>query len=87
MKALFEKRTEPFKYHQCYLWLQMRWTEKMRKLTAGLSKKQLIYLLIIFTGMSSAILIYNLCRTLDKDGVAAKDNLNPSKIKTINLKK
>ena len=40
----------------------------MRKLTAGLSKKQLIYLLIIFTGMSSAILIYNLCRTLDKDG-------------------
>lgn len=82
MKSLFKKRTEPFTYHKYYLLLQKRWTEKMQRATAGLSKRKLTWGLMFFTVLASGYLIYNLYRTFYKEsGVPAV-----SKIKTINLK-
>jgi hypothetical protein len=83
MKSLFKKRTEPVVYHKFYLLAQKRWAEKMKELTDGLSKRKLIWALVLFTILTSGILIYNLYRSFYKEAEVSA----ASAIKTINLKK
>lgn len=82
MKSLFKKRTEPVVYHKFYLLAQKRWVEKMKGFTDGLSKRQLIWALLLFTILTSGFLIYNLCISFYKEAEVS----TTSKIKTINLK-
>lgn len=82
MKSLFKKRTEPLVYHKFYMLAQKRWAEKMKGFTDGLSKRELILALLLFTVFTSSLLVYNLYRSFCKDAEVS----TASKIKTINLK-
>ena len=66
MKSLFKKRTQPMVYHKFYLLAQKRWAEKMKGFTDGMSKKQLICALLLFTLLTSGLFIYNLYRSFYK---------------------
>ena len=83
MKSLFKKRTEPMVYHKFYLLAQKRWAEKMKEFTDGLSKRKLIRALVLFTILTSEILIYNLYRSFYEEAEVS----TASTIKRINLKK
>lgn len=82
MKSLFKKRTEPVVYHKFYLLAQRRWAENMSGFTDGLSKRELILALLLFTVLTSGILISNLYRSFYKEAEVS----TASKIKKINLK-
>ncbi|WP_433780499.1 hypothetical protein [Flavobacterium anhuiense] len=82
MKSLFKKRNEPVVYHKFYLLAQKRWAEKMKEFTAGLSKRELLFVLLLFTVFTSGLLVYNIYRSFYKEA----EVLTASKIKTINLK-
>lgn len=82
MKSIFKKRAEPFVYHKYYLLAQKRWAEKMKRFTDGLSKRELIWVLLIFTVLTSGFLIYNLYSSFYKEAEVS----TASKIKTIKLK-
>lgn len=49
MKPLIKKREEPFIYNKYYLSAQDKWVQKMKFLTGRLSKRAIIYLLVLFT--------------------------------------
>ncbi|MCV2484805.1 MULTISPECIES: hypothetical protein [Flavobacterium] len=87
MKALFKRQTEPFAYHRHYLLAQKRWADEMQRLTGGLSRRQLVWALLLFTVLASGFLIYSLYRSFNKEAEASADLIDASKIKTINLKK
>ncbi|WDF66066.1 hypothetical protein [Flavobacterium sp. KACC 22763] len=82
MKSLFKKCTEPMVYHKFYLLAQKRWAEKMKGFTGGLSKRQLIWALLLFTVLTSGLLIYKLYRAFYKEAGVPE----VSKTKKINLK-
>lgn len=87
MKSLFKKQTEPFIYHKYYLIAQRRWAEKMNSLTSTLPRKTLVYILVLFTFLSSGYLIYNLYTSFQGGDDLSKNVRGISKIKNINLKK
>lgn len=86
MKALFKKHTKTITCYKCYLVAQRKWAEKMSSLTDGLSKKRLLFLLIVSASLSSGYLIYNLYRSFTEQRSVLK-SAGTSQIKSINLKK
>lgn len=88
MKPLIKKREEPFIYSKYYLSAQDKWGQKMESLTGKLSKRVLIYLLVLFTILEGGYFLYNIYAAFSKKN--SEINKNPasiSKIKTINFKK
>lgn len=88
MKSLIKKREQPFIYSKYYLSAQDKWVQKMESLTGKLSKRVLIYLLVLFTLLEGGYFVYNIYVAFSKKN--SEINKNPasvSKIKTINFKK
>lgn len=88
MKPLIKKREQPFLYNKYYLSIQDKWAQKMDSLTGRLSKRSLIYLLVLFTILEGGYFLYNIYAAFSKKN--SEINKNPatiSKIKTINFKK
>lgn len=88
MKQLIKKREEPFIYNKYYLSAQDKWVQKMESLTGRLSKRAIIYLLVLFTVLEGGYFLYNIYAAFSKKN--SEINKNPaaiSKIKTINFKK
>lgn len=88
MKPLIKKREEPFVYNKYYLFAQDKWAQKMNSLTGRLSKRSLIYLLVLFTVLEGGYFLYNIYEAFSKrNSEINKKTATISKIKTINFKK
>ncbi len=88
MKSLFKKRETPFTYHKYYTFMQEKWAKKMNVMTDGLSRTKLIYLLVLFTALTTSYFIYNIYAALSKSNSLQVNNTAViSKIKSINIKK
>lgn len=88
MKPLFKKREEPFIYNKYYLFLQEKWAQKMDSLTMRLSKRTLVYMLVMFTVLEGGYFLYNIYAVFSKKNSEMNKNAaTVSKIKTINFKK
>ena len=88
MKPLIKKREGPFIYNKHYLSAQDKWVQKMESLTGRLSKRAIIYLLVLFTVLEGGYFVYNIYAAFSKKN--CEINKNPetiSKINTINFKK
>lgn len=82
MWSLFKKRSPPvisenqgespfYEFlNRYYLLVQSKWVNKMNSLTAGLSRRGLIYLLFLFVILAGAISIYIMYRGLNSHSVA-----------------
>lgn len=60
MKLLFKKQDTPFVYNKYYLLAQDKWAKKMNVMTTGLSKKTLMYLLVLFIVTTTGFLLINI---------------------------
>ncbi|AYN03568.1 hypothetical protein [Flavobacterium sp. 140616W15] len=60
MKSLFRKKEIPFVYNKYYTAAQHKWTEKMSRLTQGLSRRKLLLLLVLFTALTTGYFLYNI---------------------------
>lgn len=88
MKSLFKKQQTPFVYHKYYLWAQHKWAEKMTSLTTGFSNSKIIFLLTLFTLISSSFFIYKIYTAISQSDVSKIKNAQTiSKLKTNELKK
>lgn len=92
MRSLFTKRETPFVYNKYYLSAQDKWAKKMKSITTGLSKRTLIYLLILFVVLTTGFFVVNIYEAFSKIDLNSeiktiKSSKNHfSKINTINLK-
>lgn len=59
MKQLFKKDKEILINPKYYLLLQDKWSKKMSRLSADLSKQSMVFYLILFIVISAGICIYN----------------------------
>jgi len=88
MKSLFKKQQTPFVYHRYYRSAQTKWAQKMDVLINGLSRRKLIYLLVLFTILTGSYFIYNIYAAFSKsDFPTTQKTAVISKIRTINFKK
>lgn len=61
MRRLFKKNKEIRISPKYYLLAQDKWAKKMSALTSNLSKKCLVFYLILFVGSTASVSVYNLC--------------------------
>lgn len=88
MKQLFKKQETPFTYHKYYTFVQNKWAEKMSVLTSGISSRKLIYLLGLFTILTTGYFVYNIYTAFSKENaMPLKNTAVISKIKTEQTKK
>lgn len=82
MKAFFKKRETPFVYSRFYLYAKKWWAEKMARLTEGRSRKQLIFLLVLFTVLASGYFLYTIYKSFTVvEAFSVKDVERSSTIK------
>jgi len=88
MKQLFKKQETPFTYHKYYTFVQCKWAEKMSVLTGALSSRKLIYLLVLFTILTTGYFVYNIYAAFSKENVMpVKNTAVMSKVKIEQTKK
>lgn len=66
MKSLIKKQEVQFIYSKYYLSIQDIWAKKMNNLTKRLSKRTLIYLLILFAVLEGGYFLYNIYTVFSK---------------------
>lgn len=77
MWALFKKQKEVRISPKYYLFIRDKWVKKMDALTADLSKKSLVFLLVLFVVITGMICIYNVYRGF------LSTNSNPVKVDSV----
>lgn len=78
MRWLFKKNKEIRISPKYYLLLQDKWAKKMSALTSNLSKKCLVFYLILFVSSTASVSVYNLCNGLwGKEYKAAGTRISP----------
>lgn len=87
MKSLFKKQETPFVYQRYYHSAQTKWAQKMDVLINGLSRRKLIWLLILFTILTGSYFIYNIYTAFSESDFPTQKTAVISKIRTINFKK
>jgi len=89
MKSMFNKqqKSKPIVCSSHYRFLQQLWARKLSRWTDGLSRRTLLYLLVLFMVVSGSFFLYNIYASFEGIKAVCPNTAVISKIKTINSKK